>query len=65
VLNDEHIMSGETWQMYISELTLRQESGVNFLYEAKANQAKGKILSAESFCLKLLAKLRHWTLMKF
>jgi hypothetical protein len=28
------------------------------LYEAKAKQAKGKILSAELFGLKLLAKLR-------
>jgi hypothetical protein len=34
------------------------------LYEAKANQAKGRILSAELFGLKLLAKLK-WTLMKF
>jgi hypothetical protein len=28
------------------------------LYEAKANMAKGKILSAELFVLKLLAKLK-------
>ena len=34
------------------------------LYETKANEAKGKTMSAELFGLKLLAKLK-WTLMKF
>jgi hypothetical protein len=35
------------------------------LFEAKANQAKRKILSAELFGFKLLAKFRYRTLMKF
>jgi hypothetical protein len=34
------------------------------LSEAKANHAKGNIVSAEIFGLKLLAKFRYRTLMK-
>ena len=57
-------LSGDTWQMYIAEQTSRKESGGHF-YETKKNQAKGKILSAELFGLKLLAKLIYRALMKF
>ena len=42
MLNVEHILSGDTWQMCAAEQTLRQEIDVHFIYGAKANRPKLK-----------------------